>query len=143
MIQIYNRLKNLKNNKYYIIIIIFIILMLLPSFAMIIFSDDSIVKSPLKKLFFPIFSISFILLFIALVRTKVLLILFIPIFIFSFIEIYTIINLKSPTSSGTFAAVINTHWHEATEILSTNWMAIVLLSISLPIYIFISIKFPS
>jgi glucan phosphoethanolaminetransferase (alkaline phosphatase superfamily) len=142
MIQIYNRLKNLKNNKYYIIIIIFIILMLLPSFAMIIFSDDSIVKSPLKKLFFPIFSISFILLFIALVRTKVLLILFIPIFIFSFIEIYTIINLKSPTSSGTFAAVINTHWHEATEILSTNWMAIVLLSISLPIYIFISIKFP-
>lgn len=142
VVQIYNRIKDSENSKYYLALFIFTILMLLPSLAMIVFSDDSIVRSPLKKVFFPVFSISFILLLIALVRTKVLFILFIPIFIFSFIEIYTIINLKSPTSSGTLAAIINTHWQEASELLSTNWIPIILLFISLPIYIFIAIKFP-
>lgn len=134
--------KSVTTKYYKTIILVFTLQMLLPSIAMVFFSDDSIVGSAAKKFFFPIFSISFILFFIAIVRPKILLILFAPIFIFSFVEIFIIANLKSPTSSGTLAAIIDTNWQEAIELLTSYRLLIIFILISLLLYVLSLIKIP-
>lgn len=102
------------------IIIGIVAFILLPNFLLAIFSVDTIVATSLKKLVFPIFASSFIMILFVLLRPKLILLLLLPFVLLVFPELSILMMLKSSSNTGNLAAILGTNFNEAIELLSGN-----------------------
>ncbi len=128
-----------KNVIYYIIAICIITL---PLFITSILSNDSIVSTPIKKIFFVLFGLSFFSVFMALIRPKLILFIFFPFTILAIIEIYTVFTLKSGVNAGLLSTFFATNRMEVTELLISNKIFVAISVLIISSYIFLTINTP-
>ncbi len=102
------------------------IVLVLPIIAAAFFSVDSIVSTPLKKIVFILFGLSFYFILLSLIRPKYFLFVLLPIALASLVEIYLVLTLKSAINEGIMSSFFNTNYSEVIGVLSANVFYIIL-----------------
>jgi len=111
------------NKKEYFFIFLLVVLLMTPNLLLILIGQDSVIATPIKKVGYLLFTLSFLIVPLSFIKPKSYFRLGLIVLVPACFEIFYIILSKSPSSQGVLAATLfYSNKNEATEFLSKYYI---------------------